>query len=204
MQRTRQAVRVGKPSWWKTACAVCVLCAATAIASPAQTFTTLYSFDSTDGSGPHAGLVQATDGSLFGTATSGGANGDGGTVFKITPTGTMTLLYSFCSRTDCSDGETPFGGLAQASDGNLSGTTSFGGGRNGGEVFKVTPSGSLTGPVYNFCSQTDCTDGAFPNATLLQAADGNFYGTTFGGGANGNYGTVFQVTPSAMSHKYVE
>jgi len=85
---------MGKVNRWKTAFAVCVLCAATAIALPAQTFTVLHSFDGTDGDQPYAGLVQATNGNLYGTTRYGGAHNDG-TVFKITPSGTLTTLYSF-------------------------------------------------------------------------------------------------------------
>jgi uncharacterized repeat protein (TIGR03803 family) len=156
------------------------------------TLTTLYSFDGTDGSGP-AGLIQATDGNFYGT-TVYGANG-GGTVFEITPGGTLTTLYSFCSQPNCTDGAGSTG-LIQATDGNFYGTTVGGGAHDGGTAFSVTPSGALT-KLYDFCSRggSVCADGYFPNAALLQATDGNFYGTTQFGGANGR-GTVFEITPS--------
>jgi uncharacterized repeat protein (TIGR03803 family) len=80
------AATLGKLNWGKRAYAVLVLCAATAVVLPAQTFTTLLSFDYADGEGPRVGLVQAIDGNLHGTTAAGGADG-GGTVFKITPTG---------------------------------------------------------------------------------------------------------------------
>ena len=100
--------------------ALLLLCAVTAIASPAQTFTSLFSFDGTDGAYPQAGLVQATNGDLYGTTYAGGANGSGwGTVFKITPSGTLTTLHSF----DGTDGAFPYAGLVQATDGNFYGTT---------------------------------------------------------------------------------
>jgi len=92
------------------------------IADGTPTLTTLHSFDGTDGATPVAGLVQATNGDLYGTTSSGGANDDG-TVFKITPTGTLTRLHSF----DGTDGETPVAGLVQATNGDLYGTTSSGG-----------------------------------------------------------------------------
>src|SRR5580700_7269870 len=88
-----------KLNWRSGAYALVLLCATTAISLPAQTFTTLHSFEATDGDDPHATLVQATNGSLYGTTTGGGASGDG-TVFKITPGGVLTTLHSF----DVTDG----------------------------------------------------------------------------------------------------
>jgi uncharacterized repeat protein (TIGR03803 family) len=113
----------------KRGCAVFALCAATAIALPAQTFTTLFSFDGTDGGYPNAALVQATDGNLYGTTYGGGAYGagyNGGTVFKISPGGTLTTIYSFCAQSGCADGESP-DGLIQATNGDFYGITEFGG-----------------------------------------------------------------------------
>jgi len=101
-----------------------------ALSLSAQTFTTLHSFDSSDGAAILAGLVQATDGNLYGTAYEGGANcaPDGcGTIFKITPSGTLTTLHSFCSQSNCTDGEYPEAGLIQATNGNFYGTTYEGG-----------------------------------------------------------------------------
>ena len=106
----------------------------TAIASPAQTFTTLHIFDFSDGSLPYAGLVQATDGNLYGTTVLGGAGGEG-TIFKIAPSGTLTTLHNF----DTTDGRYPYAGLVQASNGNFYGTTYFGGANSEGAVFKITP-----------------------------------------------------------------
>jgi uncharacterized repeat protein (TIGR03803 family) len=177
--------------------------------TPGGTLTTLHSFDGTDGAGPQAGLIQATNGKFYGTTTGGGANGPYGTVFEITPSGKLTTLNSF----DGTDGSEVDGSLVQATDGNFYGTT-FQGGANHicgldnietcGEVFKMTPSGSLT-VFYSFCSQggLNCTDGEYPAAGLIQGTDGNFYGTTAGGGANRNgnicdyvgCGTAFKITP---------
>jgi uncharacterized repeat protein (TIGR03803 family) len=162
------------------------LFATIAIALPAQTLTTLHSFDGKDGVSPWAGLVQATNGSLYGTTIRGGAGGSG-TVFGITPSGTLT---SFAVKY----GMLPYGGLVQAADGNLYGATSAGGAVFGGTVFKITPSGTLT-TLYSFCSQSGCADGSDPYASLIQAANGDLYGTTLGGGANGD-GTVFSITTS--------
>jgi uncharacterized repeat protein (TIGR03803 family) len=149
-----------------------------------------------------AGLIQATDGDFYGTTVYGGANcvPDGcGTVFKITPSGTLTTLYSFCSRSSgCTDGSFPYAALVQATSGDLYGTTSNGGTEGNGTVFKITPSGTLT-TLHQFCSQgvyPDCTDGADPRTGLLQATDGSFYGTTYHGGAGPQGdGTIFKITP---------
>jgi uncharacterized repeat protein (TIGR03803 family) len=193
---------MSKIGWWKTACAVFVFCIAAASALPAQTVTVtvLHAFNGRDGADSHAALIQGTDGNLYGTTSSGGT-GDGGTVFEITPRGKLTTLYSFCSQNNCADGETPYAGVIQASDGNFYGTT-YHGGANGdyGTVFRITPDGTLT-TLYSFCSQSDCTDGERPAASLIQATDGNLYGTTTYGGANGyicgeGCGTVFEITPS--------
>jgi uncharacterized repeat protein (TIGR03803 family) len=188
--------------WAVKACTLSVLCVMTSVALTAQTFAPLHSFDGTDGALPDAGLVQAIDGNLYGTTLFGGANcapnGGCGTVFKITPNGKVTTLYSFCAQSGCIDGAAPQAGLVQAIDGNLYGTTPNGGANcapNGGcgTVFKITPNGELT-TLYSFCAQSGCTDGAYPFAGLVQATDGNLYGTTLFGGAN-NDGTVFEMTP---------
>ncbi len=170
---------------------VLVLAVITAPSAQAQTYTTLYSFDGTDGANPQAGLVQATNGDFYGTTAGGGAN-NYGTVFKITPSGTLTTLHSF----DQKDGQTPLAPLVQAGDGSLYGTTQYGGSGipEGGTVFKITPSGTLT-TLYNFCSQSSCADGERPFAGLVQASNGDFYGATGYGGAHG-VGTVFKITPS--------
>jgi len=151
--------------------------------------TTLYNFTGTaDGSSP-AGLVQATGGQLYGTTPGGGTTGNG-TVFKMTTGGKLTTLYSF---TGTADGSSP-GRLIQGTDGNFYGTSQAGGGYNAGTVFKITPAGGLT-TLYSFCSQANCTDGSYPGAGVVQATDGNFYGTTSNGGAYG-YGTIFEITPT--------
>jgi uncharacterized repeat protein (TIGR03803 family) len=167
----------------------------------AGTFTMLLSLF-LDGRNPVAGLIQAADGNFYGTSERGGTH-TGGSVFKATPGGKLSALYSFCSQTNCADGESPYGPVIQGIDGNFYGTTLSGGtstsqcigGAIGcGTAFELTPTGTLT-TLYSFCSQTNCTDGANPYAGLVQAADGNFYGTTSGGGAT-NVGTVFKLTPS--------
>ncbi len=162
--------------------------------TPSGTVTTLYSFACTDGCAPFGGLVQGSDGNFYGTTRDGGTNGfNYGTVFKITADGTFTLLHTF----EGNDGGEPYASLIQATDGNFYGTTASAGAHSAGTVFKMTPSGTLT-TLYSFCAGGyPCADGETPYAGLVQATDGNFYGTTQIGGAN-NEGTVFQITPSGM------
>ena len=170
--------------------------------SPGGTLTTLHSFNGGDGGWPLGALVQANDGNFYGTTGIGGHGGGGcdflgcGTVFKMTPSGTLTTVYSFGG----TDGAHPGAGLVQATDGNFYGTTAEGGAHNNchdgcGTVFKVTPGGTLTS-LHSF----NYSDGAYPFAALLQASDGNFYGTTAGGFNCGDYGcgTVFKITPAGM------
>jgi uncharacterized repeat protein (TIGR03803 family) len=157
--------------------------------------TTLYGFCSqsgcTDGSVPEAGLVQGADGHFYGTTEYGGTgfNGLGGTVFGITPGGTLTTLYSFCSQggDECTDGYYPTAGLALGNNGKFYGTTNEGGIYNAGTAFSITPGGVLT-TIHSFCTQNDCTDGKYPQAALVQGTDGSFYGT--------DDNTVFKITPS--------
>src|ERR1035438_10445394 len=143
MKRTVNVL--SKLNWGTRACAVLVLCATTAIALPAQiaTLTTIHRFCSQsgcpDGDAPYAGLVQATNGGLYGTTYGGGTN-SAGTIFKITPGGTLTTLHSF----NLTEGEGPGAGLVQAADGDFYGTTLDGGTNSGGTVFRITPGGTLT------------------------------------------------------------
>jgi uncharacterized repeat protein (TIGR03803 family) len=169
--------------------------------SPSGNETNLWSFgDANDGAYPQAGLVQGSDGNFYGTTQQGGTNGYG-TVFRISPSGNETNLYSFGSSP--TDGQYPAAGLVQGSDGNFYGTTDYGGMNDvpdggDGTVFRISPSGSYTN-LYSFGSFAN--DGAYPQAGLVQGSDGNFYGTTdYGGGTNLNngngFGTVFRINPS--------
>lgn len=178
--------------------------------TPAGDLTTFYSFCAqtgcTDGATPGGALTLATDGSFYGTTTGGGA-AKAGTVFRITPSGQLTTLYSFCLPTGCPDGSIPNGGLVLGSDGNYYGTTAEGGTStncNGGcgTVFRISAAGQLT-TLYTFCEQSGCPDGQSPLAALVEGTDGNFYGTTYSGGLNTNSlcnpngpgcGTVFRIS----------
>ena len=153
--------------------------------SAAPQETVLYSFTYTDGAYPVAALIADRAGNLYSTTSSGGASGDG-TVFKLTPGGTETVLYSF---TGIPDGVYPEAGLIADRAGNLYGTTNQGGASNKGTVFKLTPSETET-VLHSFAG----ADGALPVAALIADRAGNLYGTTYYGGASGD-GTVFKLTP---------
>jgi uncharacterized repeat protein (TIGR03803 family) len=169
--------------------------------TPRGVLTTLHIFAGPDGYEPEAALLQAANGNLYGTTANGGGGSSCsygcGTVFKITPSGTLTTLHSF----DGTDGAYPYAGLIQASDGNFYGTTSEGGAQDFGTVFKLTPEGALT-TLYSFCTQTECTDGNDPLGGVVQGVDGNLYGTTVSGGTGGcsgyemGCGTIFRITPA--------
>lgn len=167
--------------------------------TPTGTVTKLHSFGLVAGGYEPNQPIQSPDGSLFGTTVYGGVQNNQpcegcGTVFRMSPTGKFTTLYTFCSQTNCADGLFPDAGLVLGSDGNFYGTTNYGGNaNNAGTIFKITPQGVLT-TIYTFCEQTDCTDGSYPEAALLQATDGDFYGTTSAGGTGGinGPGTVFR------------
>jgi len=172
------------------ACSLAVFLAGALAASSAQTFTSLMTFNQTNGSSPlFAPLVQGLDGNLYGTTEYGGANNEG-TVFKITPGGKLTTIYSFCQQTNCADGSVPYAGLALGANGNFYGTTSEGGAGSSGAVFEISPAGTLT-VLHSFSG----TDGATPHAGLVLGTDGNFYGTTgYGGTAPSGTGTFFKVS----------
>jgi uncharacterized repeat protein (TIGR03803 family) len=172
--------------------------------TPGGALTTLHSFCSDlvgeyclDGAFSTGGLVQEIDGSFYGTTLYGGPSNNG-TIFELTPGGTLTTLYDFCQQSGCTDGSVPYAGLVAATDGNFYGTTGYGGATGNGTIFKLSPSGMLT-TLYNFCQQSGCTDGSEP-MSLIQAVDGNFYGATISGGAStsctNGCGTIFRITPS--------
>jgi uncharacterized repeat protein (TIGR03803 family) len=164
--------------------------------APAQTFTTLYNFCSangcTDGAYPVAGVIEDAAGTLYGTTFEGGSSGYGA-VFKVDTAGTEAVLYSFCSQTNCADGDAPSTPLSRDWAGNIYGTTYFGGTssncRNGcGTVFKIDTAGNET-VLHSFAG--GASDGCGPYQGLRDDA-GTLYGTTYGCGASG-YGTIFKV-----------
>jgi uncharacterized repeat protein (TIGR03803 family) len=177
--------------------------------TPTGVLTILVLFNGSNGANPQAGLVQGSDGNLYGTTTYiGGLTGDAtpwdgfgyigpepptgagcdATVFKVTPAGALTTLFSFISM----NGYDPNAGLVQGNDGNFYGTTTGGGMFGAGTVFEMTPAGALT-TLVSF----NGANGYEPLAALVQGTNGNFYGTTWAGGVN-NLGTVFQMTPTGV------
>jgi uncharacterized repeat protein (TIGR03803 family) len=155
-------------------------------ACSAQTFTTLTSFPGYDQFGAFSPLIQGRDGNLYGTALD--FSGGYGSVYQLTPTGTVTTLYNFCSQPGCTDGALPLSPPVLGTDGNFYGVTSQGGlACNCGIAYRLTPAGVLT-VLHSF----DGTDGSQPT-WLMQSAGGNFFGTTSGGG---DYGTIFKMTSS--------
>jgi uncharacterized repeat protein (TIGR03803 family) len=142
---------------------------------------TLYSFCSqggtacTDGHLPLAELVQATGGNFYGTTAEGGGNG-AGTVFKITPSGTLTTLHRFCFQPPCTDGTFPQAGLVQAAGGNFYGTTYSGGANNSGTVFKTTPNGTLTTLITLFAPKAAARTASTPSVRWPRPPMGTFTG----------------------------
>jgi uncharacterized repeat protein (TIGR03803 family) len=192
---------VNEPRMWKSICTFLLFCAAATIGSFAQTFTTLVSFDGSNGGNPQQALVQGLNGNLYGTTTGGDSAHQFGTVFEMTPAGTLNTLHTFSGG---SDGLVPLG-LVQASSGNFLYGTTLGQGTgcarvDCGTVFKITPSGTLsTLHVFN------SADGSEPT-TLMLGIDGNLYGATSRGGNikscvnnfTAGCGTVYKVTPAGQ------
>jgi uncharacterized repeat protein (TIGR03803 family) len=182
--------------------------------TPQGNINTIYSFcsliDCQDGQGSMGALVEGPNGNFYGTTPYGGTGTacvnpsptilGCGTVFQITPAGTLTTLYNFCSQSGCPDGQNPIAGLILGSDGNFYGTTYNGGTAPGsacsdnpcGTLFQLTPSGTLT-TLHSFCTKGEgCPSGGGPRAPLVQHTNGDFYGTTmFGGNQLSFNGTVY-------------
>lgn len=161
----------------------------------------LYSFQGgTDGQLPNAPLMLDKSGNIYGTTI--GSNpatceGACGTVFKLAPDGTETVLYDFCSLKYCPDGSDPDGGLIADNAGNLYGTTGYDGANGGGTVFELAPDGTETS-LYAFGFYG--SDGSFPLGTLVADGQRNLYGVNRSGGGGGGCkhlgcGVIFRVTP---------
>lgn len=154
----------------------------------------LFSEDLSEGSWPRGSLIQASDGYLYGTTSSGDMTNNAGTVFKLNSDGSyFQVLHSFT--TNGIDGQQPYSGLLQSSDGALYGTTLYGGISNAGTVFKINMDGSGFQTLLTFVG----TNGSQPSGGLVEGTDGALYGTTYEGGSN-NVGTVFKVRRDGTGH----
>ncbi len=162
------------------------------------TYTVLHTFAWSDGDQPEAGLIMDAKGNLYGTTAFGGASGSG-TVFRLDPKGDLTVLYNF---TGYGDGDEPWAGVVLDAQGNLYGTTQYGGGSCNypgcGVVFKVTPKGKET-VLHSFGPRAD---GYAPVAGLTVSANGTLYGTTQFGGKN-NDGVVFSLRADGSLYRLV-
>ena len=171
--------------------------------TPGGDFTSIFSFNGTNGANPNAVLTLAKNGILYGTTYAGGVS-NWGTVFLITTNGSFTNLFSFTG----TNGANPGAALVADGTGNFFGTAEYGGahtnavaalGGNGyGTLFEMTGDGAVTVPIF-----FDNTNGAYPSGGLVLGNDGSFYGTTAVGGQNSTgifpgYGTVFKMTPDGM------
>jgi uncharacterized repeat protein (TIGR03803 family) len=141
-----------------------------------------------DGTQPWTTLVQGRDGALYGTTHTGGSN-NFGTIFKLNTDGTgYAVLHHFGDR--AGDGGNPLGGLTTGSDGLLYGTTTFGGSKGVGTIFKLQPDGTGYAIIRNF---TDLSDGSQPQAGLIEGSDGALYGATSAGPGGSYGGTAFVI-----------
>ncbi len=152
-------------------------------------YSVLHVFSTTDGRGPVAALVEGSDSNFYGTTVSGGANGKG-VFFRISPTGDFQVLYNF----DGTHGSGSAAPLIQASDGNFYGVSSEGGSLNQGVVYKLTPDDAFS-VFYDFSATA--AQGNDPQGGLVEATDGNFYGTLVWGGAGG-VGSIYRLTPAGV------
>ena len=159
------------------------------------TETVLHSFCSNencaDGQSPIASLITDTAGNFYGTTYSGGKYRFG-SVFRLAPNGRETVLYSFCHKRFCAEGQNPTAALIADGEGNLYGTTLYGGKRGAGAAFRLSPDRTYT-LLHSFCSKRNCSDGQWPGGLLADGA-GNLYGMTGSGGTKGE-GAIFRLTP---------
>jgi uncharacterized repeat protein (TIGR03803 family) len=209
---------VGKHALFRMGCIVTLFCTATAITSraaetPTVPINSVYDFprSGADGASPRAPLIQASDGSLYGTTPVGGDDGTCfqnqncvGAIFKLTQ-GQFTLLYTFGPDPSkhYSNGANPSGGLVEGPDGYLYGVTTNGGSVGYGVVYKISKDGQQFQKLYDFCGAQGCSDGGNPVGSLVVGGDGNLYGTTTAGGSfgpcSGKHGTIYRIATDGTS-----
>lgn len=160
------------------------------VCAKAQTVAVNASFNSQFAESPSS-PVQATDGNFYGVAA-GGVHGEG-VIYRMTPDGKLSSLYSFCAQYRCADGRDVTASPILGSDGNLYGVTSYGGSSDSGVIYRVTLDGEFT-VLYNICPTNTCPDGTAVS-WLTEGGDGNFYGATSDGGKH-NDGEVFRISPN--------
>jgi uncharacterized repeat protein (TIGR03803 family) len=161
----------------------------------AASLTTVVNFNGVNGADPQAGILQGSDGNLYGTTSQGGSSFNNGTAFKLTGTGftTLTTLINFTGTAPSNKGTNPVARLFQASNGNLYGVTSTGGASNLGTLFQLSSSGFTTLTTFvDFSGIIGPNLGANPEGRLISGSDGNLWGTTSRGGVN-NAGTIFKI-----------
>ena len=162
------------------------------VSQPGSFFYSLRSFNSSSSSSglnPYAGLIQAKDGFLYGTALNGGTAGYG-LAFKLSTSGSYSVLHSF---TNGVDGSAPYASLVQGADGGFYGAAFQGGSYSSGAIFRLSSTGAFK-PLYSFLGGDD---GSYPAASLVQGTDAKLYGTAYEGGTNG-YGSVFSITTNGV------
>jgi uncharacterized repeat protein (TIGR03803 family) len=200
VSKTRGGVMLRDKTSWRILAAVMLVTAMVGLVPQvwaANRYRTLHRFTGQDGASPRSDLILDASGNLYGTTVSGGT-ANVGTVFELTPQADgswrETVLYNFCSKTNCSDGYFPVGRLAFDQSGSLYGTTQNGGTYFRGTVFELTPQADGSWretALYNFC----CSDGYPPSGGVIFDRSGNLYGTTSWGGISDN-GVVFRLTPN--------
>jgi uncharacterized repeat protein (TIGR03803 family) len=180
-----------------TTAALALILVSGALAAPK--YQVLHAFSGgNDGGGLWSSLLLDKHGNVYGTTISGGQKGKGGTAFKLSRrangTWSQTVLYSFCSVSNCTDGGGSFAGLIFDTAGNLYGTTVGGGTHDSGVAFELTPSsqGWTEAVLYNFCSLPGCKDGGSPMAGLIRDKAGNLYGTGY---------VAFELSPDSGAWK---
>jgi uncharacterized repeat protein (TIGR03803 family) len=184
-----------------------------AVTAHSQTINQLFAFTCTRGTQgdtcPQGArpdiIIQGSDGNFYGAAQvtdEGVSDPQGGTLFKLTPSGEFTRLFTFTEGTSgFLNGNNPADGLVEANDGFLYGTTFNGGKQNDGVLFRISKAGTGFKVLHNFCSSANCADGSIPNGLLL-GQDGNLYGTTQNGGSSAGLcpssgcGTIFRLEPT--------